>query len=42
LGSPSPIDRTLPLLERAAIAGRMPDQPAAGAGPGIIARHTLA
>jgi UDP-2,3-diacylglucosamine pyrophosphatase LpxH len=39
---PKPAERRLPWIERAAIAGRMPRQPAVGSGPRLIARQVAA
>jgi UDP-2,3-diacylglucosamine pyrophosphatase LpxH len=36
---PKPAERRLPWIERAAIAGRMPPQPPAAAGPRLLARQ---
>jgi hypothetical protein len=39
---PRPAERRLPWIERAAIAGRMPRQAPAAAGPRLVARQTVA
>lgn len=39
---PKPAERRLPWIERAAIAGRMPPQPAAAAEPRLVARRVVA
>ena len=36
---PRPAERSLPWIERVAVAGRMPPQPATGAGPRLLARQ---
>jgi hypothetical protein len=39
---PKPAERSLPWIERAAIAGRMPSQPPATAEPQLVAREVSA
>jgi hypothetical protein len=39
---PKPAERRLPWIERAAVAGRMPPQPPASAGPRLLARQVAA